>query len=171
MKIFVKTKPTYIIPIDPTKELTEEVIPTFELAHKVPPPPGQGGIMAKAGTTTYSDITELIRKIPKLLKSEGMRLEEIQHLLNIDGEDNQEPEILEALEELVLAGFITQNGTRWMISERNRRTQLERDRAEWEHLLEIAPDYVTVPRFEEWLKEKDSGLHRSSIKIKLRVKQ
>jgi DNA-binding transcriptional MerR regulator len=167
VKIFVKTRPTYIIPIDPTKALTEEVIPTFELAQKVPPPPG--GIMAKAGTTTYSDIPDLIRKIPKLLKSEGMRLEEIQHLLNIDGEDNQDPEILEALEELVSAGYITQNGTRWMISERNRRTQLERDREEWERLLEVAPDYVTVPRFEEWLKEKESGLHRSSIKIKLRV--
>lgn len=169
MKIIVKTTPTYIIPIDPTKELTEEVIPTFELAHKVPPPPGQGGIMAKAGTTTYSDIAELMIKIPKLLTGEPMRLEEIQHLLNIDGADNQDPEILEALEELVASGYITQKGPRWMISERNRRTKLESDRAEWEHLLEIAPDYVVVPKFEEWLKEKSNGLHRSSIKIKLRV--
>ena len=94
MKLLVKITPTFIIPIDPTKELTEEIIPTFELSEKVPP----------LETTAGKSLDSLMRKISSLLDKGPL---EIKSILETE-EDNQET--LEALEELVEDGRVLKSG-------------------------------------------------------------
>lgn len=152
MEIQVQTKPTLLIPIDPTKELTEEIIPTFGIANQIPPPPGQ--ITAKAGIPTYLDIDELMEAISKILKSGPKNLDEILQVLNANGGDNQEPEVLEALEELVLEEVLVQKDGKWRLLKDPREISI--------HLYELEVDMASkmgikvFPTFSEWLAQKDS---------------
>jgi hypothetical protein len=97
MKIKVELHPTMLIHIDPTKVLTEEIIPTYEIARKVPPPPGKEGFKAN-----LKDIDNLKERISNILFKNGewisnLTLGEIQTSL---GNNIHMSEILEALNEL-----------------------------------------------------------------------
>jgi hypothetical protein len=154
VEILIQTKPTLLIPIDPTRELTEEIVPTFDIANQIPPPPGQEGISTKAGIQSYLDMDGLLLEIPKVLKSGPLSLDDIIHGLNAGGGDNQEPEILEALEELVQEEVVTAKKGRWRLLKDPRDISI--------HLYELEMEMVAkmgisvFPTFSEWLAQKDS---------------
>lgn len=177
MKIQIKTKPTLIIPIDPTRKLTEEVVPTFEIAQKVPPPPEESTMLAKTSSIKakagkkYLDIEELLIKIPALLVDQPpLSGEEVKDLLNETGQDNQEPEVFEALEELEFEGLITHKCAKWFLSESNKKSMKRNDYDEYQYMVDHLPDGAFCPSFDVWQEEKLSGALTSSLKLSLKVK-
>jgi hypothetical protein len=103
MKIKVELHPTMLIHIDPTKVLTEEIIPTYEIARKIPPPPGEEGFKAS--------IDSLKERISNILFKNGEwisnpTLGEIQSSLNIPMS-----KILEVLDEIKFERFNSPKNT------------------------------------------------------------